>query len=400
MIADADLSPCTENIEGLLARNALTSLQFNDTSHKHVVCSTTAVSLAHLFAENPQLTRVHTWDLGDVYPSMLMNELSELSELLKSNRHIQILSFKSDGKPHGVIDCSGADPEHPLHSFFNFLCSNQTIRTLILDNCKIDDKVLKQLCDCLLKNRSLQNLSLQFAEFLCLRPLVELLSNNTPLQNLDIFSLPDGIDVNEWIEFAGCLKFNCNLNHLDLSNCGLSDKTIVALSQTLHSNTSLRILTIINNSFGKAGGKAIVEMLKVNKSLTTLNLSDNDLKSEWLENFAHSMEQNHTLLNLELSSNKINRKGASFVAEGLMVNRCLSILNIAHNDIGNEGIKVIFNALQENSNSKLHEMDVSSNSLSNQGAIFLAQILSLDHCCLKSLNVRWNHFQLSSGQSV
>ena len=67
------------------------------------------------------------------------------------------------------------------------------------------------------------------------------------------------------------------------------------LSQSLHTNTTLKVLNMSGNNIGDAGGCSLAKALSINKGLVLLYLDGNPLKETSVQQLIHSLQHNHTL---------------------------------------------------------------------------------------------------------
>ena len=66
---------------------------------------------------------------------------------------------------------------------------------------------------------------------------------------------------------------------LDMSNCHLSEETLIRLAKSLEMASKLRILILSRNKFGANVTKALGKMLLMTAALERLELSENDIGS-------------------------------------------------------------------------------------------------------------------------
>ena len=67
------------------------------------------------------------------------------------------------------------------------------------------------------------------------------------------------------------------------------------LSQSLHTNTTLRELEVDRNNIGDRGGCSLAKALSINKGLERLDLGYNPLGEKSIQQLIHSLQLNHTL---------------------------------------------------------------------------------------------------------
>jgi hypothetical protein len=71
-----------------------------------------------------------------------------------------------------------------------------------------------------------------------------------------------GIEHDSFAAFCAALELNGHLQHLDLSNNGLSPSNGATLAKALEGNGILRSLDLHSNHLGNMGGSAMLKMLR------------------------------------------------------------------------------------------------------------------------------------------
>ncbi len=210
-------------------------------------------------------------------------------------------------------NCSASSPD-----FFPALAkavgSNTSLKSLVLDGCRIHDFKridMNDFFDGVRSNRSLVNLSLKYCY---LTPLMgrrggfaEFLSSNSALRRLCLTQNDIGEECIHTIAYA--LKTNkTTLKYLDLSNCDIDPKN----------------------------GEILATMVRTNRTLKRLNLDgNNDLNNDTAVAFANALMHNTTLEDLRLSSTSINDGGVVPIAKVLFgSNRTLKRLSLWTYGIG------------------------------------------------------------------
>ena len=117
------------------------------------------------------------------------------------------------------------------------------------------------------------------------------------------------------------------------------------------------------------------ECLKKDDTLQELNLSyayarfywgaNHEITSEEATKIGKAIKVNITLQKLDISHNSISDDGAVALSDGLKYNISLQKLNISYNKITNEGVKMIGEAIKVNKT--LQKLDISHNSISDDG---------------------------------
>lgn len=201
--------------------------------------------------------------------------------------------------------------EGALH-LAKLLQDNQTLRTLDLTNTLIEDAGLAPLCESLIGGKNILErlyLSGNFLGVTATSHLAKLLRKNSTLKALHL-------SVNHFEEEGGCvlagaLAENKWLEELSLASCGLAEKAMVALleSLTMHPkllsldlgySPSTKVLGASANTMNDMAAGALAEFLKKNKKLVSINLVKTGLSERGKEIVFNGLVQNNTLQQLTL----------------------------------------------------------------------------------------------------
>ncbi|KAG5499434.1 hypothetical protein JKF63_07997 [Porcisia hertigi] len=137
------------------------------------------------------------------------------------------------------------------------------------------------------------------------------------------------------------------VEHLDLEDNALGERSAEAVSKVLSTSTSLTTLRLNGNPLGP-GFKAIGASLNENRSLTSLFLSKCSIDQTGAAPLGAALCVNYTLRQLDLSNNRLKDGGAVELAKGLMLNKSLTMCNLSSNRIGHIGGLDLAKALQKN----------------------------------------------------
>lgn len=108
------------------------------------------------------------------------------------------------------------------------------------------------------------------------------------------------IDRAEILALAESLKTNTKLTKLDLRATAIKDDEMRALAQALRINKSLTELDLSSNNLGPNSIEYLVEVLLVNPVLTKLDLSGNNFGKEGIKALLLSLVNNYSLLQVRL----------------------------------------------------------------------------------------------------
>ncbi|KAL1249558.1 hypothetical protein QQF64_020563, partial [Cirrhinus molitorella] len=174
----------------------------------------------------------------------------------------------------------------------------------------------------------------------------------------------------------------------DLSGCGLTEKSCLALALALSSNsTNLRELNLSDNNLEDSGQKHLSTGLKNPQcKLEILKLSRCLIREEGCAALASAMRLNPShLRELDLNWNKPGDTGVKFLSDVLKDPQCkLEKVLLWDCNIGEEGCTALASALRSNP-SHLRELNLNYNKPGFSGIKQLAALLKDHHCKLIKL---------------
>ncbi|PKA52884.1 RAN GTPase-activating protein 1 [Apostasia shenzhenica] len=162
----------------------------------------------------------------------------------------------------------------------------------------------------------------------------------------------------------------------------------IALAKALGTCTHVKKLDLRDNIFGVEAGIALSETLMKLEGITELYLSYLNLEDKGAVAIFDALKQSVPLLEvLEISGNEITAKVAPQLAACITIKNSLKKLILSENELKDGGAVLIGKAL-EGSNSKLEELDFSSNMVRRAGARSLARaaVLNKPHFVLLNIN--------------
>ena len=342
------------------------------------------------------------------------------------------------------------------------LCENKVLQILDVSNNKILADGAVAISECIKKNSTLQQLVISGNNIGTegTIKIAEAVKINTTLQNLDISN--NNISNDGAMAFSDCLKHNNSLQELNLSRSEITDEKVKQLSEAIRINMVLLKLNISKNLITAEGIVNLLEVIKCNSVLKTLIIthnnvtkcglikieqcikklssplevfvswneikdenaavfkstircllhnSDNDTvkssdikEDEWhLQNISKveyrvtflcdCLKEDNTLQSLRLHNNKIFTHENSHIANVMMIAKTIQIntkiqkLDMSHNSISNNGTAVICDILMINES--LREINLKGNSITQQGAITLSKAIQVSNT-LQKLNLSVN----------
>ncbi|KAF4115056.1 hypothetical protein G5714_002545 [Onychostoma macrolepis] len=179
---------------------------------------------------------------------------------------------------------------------------------------------------------------------------------------------------------------HCKLNTLQLSDCGLTEKSCSALATVLRSNPSLKELDMSNNNLQDSGVKKLQSGLEnTNCTLEKLRLSDCSITEEGYKALASALRSNPShLIELDLTGNDPGQSGVKQLS-GLLQSRKYSLKTLRFlSPDANEAYKYLTNVLGENL-LLLRDLNLSECELGHSELKKLAAVLQDKHCKLNTL---------------
>jgi hypothetical protein len=181
-------------------------------------------------------------------------------------------------------------------------------------------------------------------------------------------------------QLKAMLRRNTVLQELNLVGDALGSTGLAEVASVLYRNTSIQDLDVSSNGLNDlASAYSLRELLRRNKTITRLSMDRNFFGHNVaaVRCIADGFRTNTTLQSLDLTMCALDDQGLSVLAESLgQQKRGLVKLVLSANSITCNGLR----ALVDNATaalSTLTHLTLSSNSLFDEGAIFLAETLRL-----------------------
>ena len=202
---------------------------------------------------------------------------------------------------------------------------------------------------------------------------------------------------NMYFKFKEFCNAKCKNRVGDFSECNFSINSIRIISVILLDTNRLARLDLARNNIGNLGVEILVNSLKNSKTLVYLNLSSNSITHKGGKNIFSSFIKQQSIIDLNLSSiegsnrNRITEIGIEDIPSYLNNNHFIETLNLSGNSIKNEGFILICQGLQKNQT--LLNLDISNNSINEKGIKkgFDIIIASKITGALVNLNICNNH---------
>lgn len=221
------------------------------------------------------------------------------------------------------------------------------------------------------------------------------------------------------LELLDALTTNTSVRSLTLWSVLLNDKELQVVRSTLHVNSRIKSLNLVNNAVQHNSHLGVVadivaenkslehlslernstccfcsvfDALKLNHTLRTLDLTHCLLGytcNQCVVHLSDALKVNSSLKSLTLSFDPIQIKGAEVLAEALKVNRTLTNISLRGASLGEGGVRFIAEALKVNRHLAL--VDLGRNEIPPQEAPLLAEVIRANHT-IKLLDLAHNEF--------
>ena len=193
--------------------------------------------------------------------------------------------------------------------------------------------------------------------------------------------------------FINFIKEKCVNRIIDLSDFNLGFNSMIILCKILYENKDICSRLILKrNNFGDQGIELLIYSIQNNSDIIELNLSSNNIGTRGgILIFNYLLNQN-SIISLDLSSkegiyrNRICAEGVKLVEQVLQKNLFLEKLDLSSNSLRNEGMKYLVNGLKNNSS--LQVLILSNNEITEKGILYMES--KLDLCKLKYLDLSYN----------
>lgn len=288
-----------------------------------------------------------------------------VGELLIANQGLKEIILR-----HNTIETTGAC------SIAKGIQVHSTLELVDLSDSIIDTLGKDALLKAMHHNKSVKVLTLAGKVFQALPSIQSfgvMLRMNSTLEKLDLRS--NNLRCEEVIDMADALRReNSTLRVLCLSDTNIDNRTAIALSQMLETNTTLtkldlggnqnigflgavaiaagvrtlKQLDLRNTRLGPVGAKALAQLIRTNNSLKYLNLSRNNFGDEGAIHVVEALVYNTSLEKLSLSMCSITKTGAVFIGRNLPMMHGIKHLFLYQNPIAEEGSQALLEGLMDN----------------------------------------------------
>ncbi|KAK9765364.1 hypothetical protein K7432_006372 [Basidiobolus ranarum] len=288
------------------------------------------------------------------------------------------------------------------------------LTTLTLENCGVDDDLLKTLIHSLIFTCQISSLSLaRNKKIKCggLRYIGLFIKKSQHLKHLDLSGIPLDKKSARQIGPYFAARQKDGLESLKLDACGLRSNILEFIVPSLR-RSSIRSLSLRNNQINHVGALWVGVLLRDYEDdvapeivysrarpcpppvfgwkvgLEKLDVSMNEIKGG-VQYVAQSLKRNLMLKELLITQNGIDTRGMAQLADSLAVNKNLKAFDLSRNpcSTSTDGIIAMRSALA--SNQSLETLILSETKMNSEGAIAIAEFLP-ETKCLRNLDLSSN----------
>ena len=189
------------------------------------------------------------------------------------------------------------------------------------------------------------------------------------------------------------------LVRLDLSRNAIGDKGAIALAEVLVFCKGLYHLDLSENGIGEVGAFDLADAIKTGHSgLTTLIMAGNNVGTKGFASFMLGLKGDLRLQTLSLARNNVRVEDPADISDFLAHNRTLTRLDVSKNTLANEGAIGIAACLATATSALVH-VDLSSNRIKDDGGVAVAEALSKNSTAL-TVNLRNNILRNGTGDAL
>ncbi|KFO93992.1 Ribonuclease inhibitor, partial [Buceros rhinoceros silvestris] len=315
-------------------------------------------------------------------------DLDVQCEEMSSSRWAELLSMMKSCKTIRMDDCNLSSRN--CEDLSSVIRMNPSLTELKLNNNDLGDAGMLHLCkglltpSCNLQTLWVQNCSLTSASCEALRSLLITQPSLTELHLSDNKLETAGVKM----LCQGMMNPNCKLEKLQLEYCELTGDVVEALNAALQSKPALKQLSLSNNALGDAAVKLLCRgLLDANCNLELLQLENCGITCDSCQEISAVLGSSSSLIELSVGDNKIGDAGVAVLCQGLMHPDCkIQKLWLWDCDLTSASCKDLAKLIS--TKESLVEISLIDNNLRDAGMEMLCQALKDPSCKLQELWVR------------
>ena len=183
-------------------------------------------------------------------------------------------------------------------------------------------------------------------------------------------------------------QLTAQISKIDFGENKLDGSAVNLFSELVPNLTELQVLSFWDNPIGNGGAVKILKCLNHCKTpLKELNLQSTGVGEEDCVQVA-MLIANTDLERLDVSGNGLSSNSVASIMESVLQNRTIQQLRMGGSHFSEEKCKSLASHLQQ-TGCQLRKLDISKCSISDEGAVHLAEALTNNHS-LRQLNISGN----------
>uniref|UniRef100_A0A8C7L4P4 Protein phosphatase 1 regulatory subunit 37 n=1 Tax=Oncorhynchus kisutch TaxID=8019 RepID=A0A8C7L4P4_ONCKI len=295
-----------------------------------------------------------------------------IPKVLKQMQELKDLTHR-----HECLDLKGEKLDYKACESLEEVFKRVQFKVVDLEQTSLDEDGASALFDMIEYYESATHLNISFNKHIGTRgwqAAAHMMRKTSSLQYLDARNTPLLDHSAPFV--ARALRISGSLAVLHLENAGLSGRPLMLLATALKMNMNLRELYLADNKLnGLQDSAQLGNLLKFNCNIQILDLRNNHILDSGLAYVCEGLkEQRKGLVTLVLWNNQLTHNGMGYLAAALPCTQSLETLNLGHNSVGNEGVHKLKDGLI--SNRSVLRLGLASTKLSCEGAVAVAEFIA------------------------
>ncbi|XP_055735502.1 protein phosphatase 1 regulatory subunit 37-like isoform X2 [Salvelinus fontinalis] len=295
-----------------------------------------------------------------------------IPKVLKQMQELKDLTHRNE-----CLDLKGEKLDYKACESLEEVFKRVQFKVVDLEQTNLDEDGASALFDMIEYYESATHLNISFNKHIGTRgwqAAAHMMRKTSSLQYLDARNTPLLDHSAPFV--ARALRISGSLAVLHLENAGLSGRPLMLLATALKMNMNLRELYLADNKLnGLQDSAQLGNLLKFNCNIQILDLRNNHILDSGLAYVCEGLkEQRKGLVTLVLWNNQLTHNGMGFLAAALPCTQSLETLNLGHNSVGNEGVHKLKDGLI--ANRSVLRLGLASTKLSCEGAVAVAEFVA------------------------
>ncbi|XP_045559481.1 protein phosphatase 1 regulatory subunit 37 [Salmo salar] len=295
-----------------------------------------------------------------------------IPKVLKQMQELKDLTHRNE-----CLDLKGEKLDYKACESLEEVFKRVQFKVVDLEQTSLDEDGASALFDMIEYYESATHLNISFNKHIGTRgwqAAAHMMRKTSSLQYLDARNTPLLDHSAPFV--ARALRISGSLAVLHLENAGLSGRPLMLLATALKMNMNLRELYLADNKLnGLQDSAQLGNLLKFNCNIQILDLRNNHILDSGLAYVCEGLkEQRKGLVTLVLWNNQLTHNGMGYLAAALPCTQSLETLNLGHNSVGNEGVHKLKDGLI--ANRSVLRLGLASTKLSCEGAVAVAEFIA------------------------